>query len=327
MNMFQKLRKRWRCQRLENISAKHDRCLPAPTDRELALIDEVQKTIRQLEGEVPIRKNPGVAEWQENLSRIRELSIHDNLREFLRWDVIRKTMEAHNAPYVDTELMELQKQEDWPTRWAPAIKEDLAGHPLPHHGYPVSSSTLIHHCYHLMQFQKEMNIAMDTVDFIVEFGGGYGSMCRLFHKLGFHGRYVIFDFSECGAIQTFFLKSLHIPVVGPVSTWERGVRCVSDVDELLQLVDDCEARLPSSLFIATWSISESPLELRNRVFNKILALNAFLIAYQKSFSGIDNLDYFQKIIARTQHRVTWHNHPIQHLHNNHYLFGKAKTLS
>ena len=42
-------------------------------------------------------------------------------------------------------------------------------------------------------------------DVIVEFGGGYGSMCRLVRKLGFKGRYVIFDLRPILALQKYYL--------------------------------------------------------------------------------------------------------------------------
>ena len=47
---------------------------------------------------------------------------------------------------------------------------------------------------------------------IVEFGGGYGSMCRLLHKLGFSGQYFIYDLPEFVALQRYFLKSIGMPV-------------------------------------------------------------------------------------------------------------------
>jgi hypothetical protein len=42
---------------------------------------------------------------------------------------------------------------------------------------------------------------------IVEFGGGYGSMCRLIYQAGYMGSYIIYDFAHLNLIQDYYLKS------------------------------------------------------------------------------------------------------------------------
>jgi hypothetical protein len=46
---------------------------------------------------------------------------------------------------------------------------------------------------------------LHDADCIVEFGGGFGSMCRLIGALGFRGRYVIFDLPPVLALQRYYL--------------------------------------------------------------------------------------------------------------------------
>jgi hypothetical protein len=47
---------------------------------------------------------------------------------------------------------------------------------------------------------------MYDTDCIIEFGGGFGSMCRLVHALGFRGQHIIFDLPPVWALQRYYLR-------------------------------------------------------------------------------------------------------------------------
>ena len=55
-------------------------------------------------------------------------------------------------------------------------------------------------------------------------------MCRLFHQLGFSGRYVIYDLPQFSALQAFYLGSVGLPLVDAdrLAGADRGVRVLSD---------------------------------------------------------------------------------------------------
>ncbi len=156
------------------------------------------------------------------------------------------------------ELRHLRRRPDWRLRWRPALRESTAGRPRPFHLYPKSSGNLIHQAYHLCRFEEVTGLSLPTLPY-VEFGGGYGSLCRLFHQMGFAGTYVIFDLPEVWALQRFFLKTLGIPALkardvrGPVS----GAVTISDLDDLTRVP---RARPPGlAAFVAQWSLGEVPV--------------------------------------------------------------------
>jgi len=78
------------------------------------------------------------------------------------------------------------------------------------------------------------------------------------------------------------------------------------------------------LFIAMWSISESPLKLRENLFEKIFntaKIKYVLIGFQKKFGDIDNCAYFKTFINK-YNNYSWKIKGIPHLKDNHYLLGK-----
>jgi hypothetical protein len=111
---------------------------------------------------------------------------------------------------------------------------------------------------------------------ILEIGGGYGDMCSVVHDMGFEGQYTIFDFPEIHQLQKYYLDKNGVTDVKYVTDWE-------DLEKY-------------DLVIATWSLSEIPLELRENIMSKIGNSTNWLVAYQENaFSGtLDNSEWFRK---------------------------------
>jgi hypothetical protein len=216
-------------------------------------------------------------------------SISRRPREFLKWDVVTGSMFVGNEPYVDRELQYLKGRPDWKSVWEGVIREDPSGGPKLYKGYRQSSGNRIHQAYHLARFEQETGLSVGRFPLIVEFGGGYGSLCRIIHKLGFQGQYVIFDLPEFAALQKFYLGLLGLPLVREreVSSGDPGILCTSELPEL-----DSATRMGAKqgLFIATWSLSETGESLREHVVKLpgIEGAAAYLIAYQRDFGGVDN---------------------------------------
>lgn len=79
-----------------------------------------------------------------------------------------------------------------------------------------------------------------------------------------------------------------------------------------------------SMFIATWSISETSIRLRNSILPLITSCKAFLIAYLSQFQEVDNIEFFKNWTA-AQANVEWQDWSIEHLgKGNRYLIGKMK---
>ena len=114
-------------------------------------------------------------------------------------------------------------------------------------------------------------MCMDT---IVELGGGVGDMADVIYKLGFKGKYIIYDFPELGKIQKWYHDEL-------------GLTNVVHTDKIDDLVD-------ADLCIATWSLTEMPMDLRDQIVDKIGNTKNWLIAYSNEIFGFDNDKYIRE---------------------------------
>lgn len=293
--------------------------LPPATPRERELIQELRQKFSKLDGS----DAPTDREWQENTARLAHLVENEDPREFIRWDVIRHTMFVGNATYVREELDWLKRRPDWSTRWEAALREDGAGRPTPSDCHPESSGNLIHHAYHVARFEADGQVPVDQLKFAFEFGGGYGGMCRLVRRLGFEGTYVIFDLPHFSTLQEYYLASLGANVITPDEAVNGipGVCCISDVETARDLITQLAGSdAAASLFLATWSFSESPVALRE-MFSSVLPLFGNIsLAYQNNFGGVDNCDWFQNFQSGFE-SLSWNGSHMDHLPGNYYLTG------
>jgi len=126
------------------------------------------------------------------------------------------------------------------------------------------------HLAHLVicGYTPEVLSKMDT---IVELGAGIGEMTDIIYKLGFKGKYIIYDFPEVGQLQAWHHKQLGYD----------NVVYTSDVNDLVN----------ADLCIATWSLTEMPLDLRDEILAKIGETKNWLVAYSNEIFGIDNAKY------------------------------------
>jgi len=265
--------------------------LAPPTDEEKELVAQ----LRSFCGKTRPSSDEGLSDsesvWSGVENDIREKIIDCDPREFLRWHSVVQTMFPLFMPYISEALHFLKGLPDWDSRWVGAIEESPVGRPIPYYNYTRSSGNLIFHAYVLAEFESRAKISVDSLDTIFEFGGGYGSMCRLARRLGFKGKYIIFDRPIISALQRFYLKSNGIAVQS--NTEENGVICVSEMGHLKSAL----LKLSSTgrrMFIATWSLSETPVEFRKQILSLTSGFDSFLFAYQNKFEGADNATFFQK---------------------------------
>lgn len=289
---------------------------------EAALVADLRHAVRRMPEPEAQTDSAAEAEWVSNRKRLRRSILEADPREFLKWDVVTGSMFVGNEPYVDRELQYLKGRPDWQPVWEEVIREDTAGGPKPYKGYRRSSGNRIHQAYHLARFEQETGLSVNRFPLIVEFGGGYGSLCRIIHKLGFQGRYVIFDLPEFAALQKFYLGLLGLPLgrEKEASPGGPGILCTSDLPEL-----DAATRKEATrgLFIATWSLSETGESLREHVVKLpgIESAAAYLIAYQRDFGGVDNTRFFD-VWRETKTDIRWTESRIAHMPGNYYLFGR-----
>jgi len=306
------------------LSLIFDESLPSLSVREKDCLCELQTAFRRM----PVLEigdaSPSEAVWINNANRLRELVLHQDPRKFLKWDMIARTMFVANAPYILKELEYLKRRPDWGSRWRDAITESSVGYPTRYPFYPATSGNLIHHAYHLAQYEEKVQCQVQNMDCVFEFGSGYGSMCRLFYNLGFRGRYISFDLPAFSALQRYFLKMLDCPVrsFSEFSTLKNGILCSSDIQELNALNAD-DMKRGRTMFIGTWSVSELPLDRRGPILSYVSDFQSFLIGYKDNFHEINNVDFFQSW-SGSDRNIDWYHWQIEHMPGNSYLIGVAR---
>ena len=148
--------------------------LPEPSQFELSLIEELRKNIAQLPD---LQETPEITcekAWMEARKSLRCLIEKADPREFLTWDVIRRNGIFGNSSSYIEELETLRADPSWVSRWEPVLKEDKIGRPEPFFGFRRSSGTLIHHAYHVQQFEALTKLQVGDFRWIMELGGGMG---------------------------------------------------------------------------------------------------------------------------------------------------------
>lgn len=276
------------------------------------LIDELRQRISK----ITITQNKDLIhnKWLEGMIEIKKNILNKNPKNFLQWNVIRITMFIGNALFILREFFFL-RQNNW-NKWKKAIIEKRYVSTEPFLLYPKSSGNLIHQAYHLATFEKISGKEILDFDFIFEYGGGYGSMCQLIHNLGFKGKYILYDSSILSALQVFYLRINTLDASFNNLNRKSKIFCLDDINKIEKIIPG----KGKGLFIATWSLSESPLEVRKKIYPITKLMDSHLIGYQGYFWNIDNHKFFKNIQKRFS-KLKWWNQEIKHLKENFYLFG------
>lgn len=197
--------------------------------------------------------------WQEHYTRAEEL-FRKREKRFLEDDLIRyaffftgggiwqeKQLKYLRSHWLEEELLWL-------------LKEDHIFFPTISSREYWSSECVIHHLTHFTVFKEKTGFDFSQLDTVIEFGGGYGGMCRLLRRLAPGTTHVIIDLPIFLFFQQFFLKNIF---------GEDSVNMILDdgddvVESKINLVPvpfsktlgNLHKRGPD-LFIATWSLSEA----------------------------------------------------------------------
>jgi hypothetical protein len=292
-----------------------DLLLPKASGEDLKNITDLRSGISELPS---LEKSSILSETEWNLNRIklRKNILKKDPRNFLRWPVVDYTM------FHESKVEELQFIKGLPNwkQYENALKETRIGHPKLYPALPVSSGNLIHHAYSWAIFAEAFKVDIGNIKQIFEFGGGYGSMARFLYQFGFKGNYIIFDLPEFSLLQKYFLSSIKDLHLNFDDSFTPSVLLTGSLRDSAVAIQ----QKPLDVFIALWSLSESPVELRDQVAEALPKSNYYLIAYQERFNSIDNVSYFKEFsINRPDYN--WLDFPIPHLKGHRYLIGKNKT--
>jgi len=217
--------------------------------------------------------------------------LHDiNLRNFLRKNFIQKMFFLQNRFFIYQELMELKKSKKW-NFYKNLLVEDSIGNPIRFFLYLKSSGNKINHVYHLSVLENELKIKLKKkVKKVFEFGGGYGCMARIFSKIDKNIKYTCFDTIYVNLLQYYYLSHNNLDV-GFVKNRQFFLNSKFE-----------NTKEKNDLFIANWSLSETPIQFRNKFYFKIINSKYIFICFQEKFENINNLKYFNNLKKKLKNK-------------------------
>jgi hypothetical protein len=248
------------------------------------------------------------------------------LINFLRNPFIQKMFFIHNRLFIKNELDEIRNDKKFFFLWKNLIKEDEVGDPIRYFLYPESSGNRIRQVYHLKKFCDFSSININTIKKVIEIGGGYGCMARIFFKISQKIKYIIFDTFEVNLLQYYYLKSNKLNVA--LEKKKSKINLIYSVNELNNCVNNRNES--KTLLIANWSLSEMPLKLRNKILKLIFKIPYIVISFQDKFENINNIKYFKKIRKRLDRKgyktlinsLEHYNNAFLNTNKHFYLFAK-----
>ena len=171
------------------------------------------------------------------------------------------------------------------------------------------------HVYHyfVLHITTSRTVLPRNLRQIIEYGGGTGDNIPMLREMGFEGLHIVYDFMPMLIIHQFFLRISHWPAYYAddltMETLEGRktllVSCDEDVSRLTSLLDHSSslsgsAAAQSTLFLATWSLTETNLEVREKVLRQVIdyGVKYILIVFQRhhgEHAAIDNSNWAKEL--------------------------------
>ncbi len=247
-----------------------------------------------------------------------------NLANFLRQSFIQKMFFVHNRLYNYKFLKKiLVKNSEF---WIKLLKEENVGNPVPYFLHKETSGNRIRQVYLLKEIFEFTKI--NSVDSVIEIGGGYGSMASIIHKINNNADYTIFDLPEVNLLQYYYLSSLEINC--EISAIKKKISLLSELSLLKKKIDLLKNKNQKILIIANWSFSEMPISLRQELEFLFSTCDSAIIAFQSRFEEISNISYFKNLKKKLESDFLVSISPIYEMNtffssNKHFKFLIKKT--
>lgn len=239
---------------------------------------------------------------------------------FLRNKIIGYTMFISNEKAMNKE-MELLENKYSETELKKYLAEESVGFPILLNRKYVTSHNSIHHLYHLCLFLGKTKSDIDAMNTVVEWGGGYGNLAKIFLRLRGETRettYVIIDTPLFSSLQWLYLSV----VLGKdkINVIKKGDdKIVFGKINIVPLGFVDKVNIKPDLFISTWALSESSVYSQNYVLEKdFFGAEHILIGYQDSHKVMPDSDRIITTIGTK--RADFMKEDILFLPGNHYVF-------
>ncbi|MFH1427399.1 MAG: hypothetical protein ABIG60_02625 [Patescibacteria group bacterium] len=215
---------------------------------------------------------------------------------FLQNQHIRQTMVVRGKNWYKKELAFLEKGIAG-KELKQLLVEEYAGKPELISNKYLTSENTIHHLYHLIKYKNTANVNFSNFQTVIEWGGGYGNLAKLYLKLvDSNVTYIIIDTSLFSVLQWLYLAT----VFG-----QDRVHLIDQAEEkispgrinIIPVSFIKKFTLEADLFISTWALSESSKAAQDYVANKNwFEAKHLLIAYQKSSASLPDAENISQLI-------------------------------
>jgi hypothetical protein len=280
----------------------------------LAHSDEL---LQELSG--ALERGGGDGEWAAFTVDIAGALRSNGADRFLRLRPIAKTLHPRIRSHTRGYLTYLLQSKRFSSALHQALTESPVGQPLLNPQYPLSSPLLVQHGYHLIRLLEATSLDLSALRLVVDFGAGYGSFFRLLRNLGYGGRYTICDLPVMCALQRFYLRNVF--PTEPGAQPPANLQWVSS--ETPAALRRETAQHSPSLFVATWSLSETPPSVREAIAAALGGFSYILCAYQRVFGAYNNAQYFESL-QKGLPQFDWQHAECPVYGNNFYLIGQRR---
>ena len=251
--------------------------------------------------------------WKEINIELEKEFLPDFPISFLRNKNINETMFV-DANWISDEIAFLESRIT-KKMLKEILKEDYLGDPILHYPKYLTSHNSIHQLYHLLRFSEKSDIF--KIKNIVEWGGGYGCMAKIFRRLSSDEMtYTIVDTPLFSCIQWLYLTiTLGEECINIITSPKQKINM--NKINLLPLCFLEKHTIQTDLFIALWSLSESSKYSQDYVAScNFFNSKYFLIAYQDNSLEFPDADRIKESVV--EHGVTIED--IEFLPGNYYAF-------
>jgi hypothetical protein len=259
-------------------------------------------------------------EWNRLAAEIAGALRASGVDQFLRLPPIAKTMHPRIRGRSRGYLRHVLGSDRFSPEFQRALTESPVGKPLVNPHYPLSSPLLVQHAYHLIRLLEATQLDLAGLRLVVDFGGGYGGFCRLLRNICYREKYLIWDLPVMCALQRFYLRNVFPGTADGAAPanieWLTGADPGAR-DVLMRHVAEREP----SLFVATWSLSETPPTVREQIVPALEGCGYVLLAYQRAFGETDNVAWFGSLEKRLP-QFRWQHFECPVYRNNFYLIGR-----
>jgi hypothetical protein len=168
------------------------------------------------------------------------------------------------------------------------------------------SGNSIQMLFHVAYWQYNTGKDIRDINSFIEWGGGFGALARLIHKMNPEAQYTMLDTPTFIDVQHWYISSVC------EDYRQFDFYHAEDIDEVV---------VPHEMFISTWALSESPRNMIDMAAKELAYIDNVLLAFQQTSDMFEAASDVVSIL--NQYRVA----PITQIDEVPYLVGSGNKYA